>query len=243
MDTFTRIEKKYLLDDDAYLAFRDAIQSKMTSDINGNYTVGNLYYDTDDYALIRTSIEKPVFKEKLRVRSYGIPKRQDPVFIEIKRKYDGLVYKRRMSMPYSAAERFLKTGAYSCEDSQILHELNYFLKQHRISSKVYLAYEREAMVDTFNQSIRVTFDSNIRYRTGALSLSAGDSGSPLLESGYRLMEIKSMDAFPIWLAHVLSKLNLFPVSFSKYGIYYQSICQGRLDQILPQRRALCSQPY
>ncbi len=198
----------------------------------GEYTICNLYYDTDDYLLIRASIEKPEYKEKLRLRSYGVPGPADKVFMEIKKKYEGTVYKRRSVLSLRQAEAYLDRGIRPQNEDQIIKEIEYFVNFYHTKAKVYLAYDREAYADRVSRDLRITFDRNIRSRDYDLSLSAGDYGQRLLPEGECLMEIKACGAMPLELAHILSELKIYPKSFSKYGnVYKKNICGERIIEL------------
>ena len=145
-NVFRRVEKKYVLDDAAYRALMLRIRPQLRQDAFFSYPICNIYYDTMDDALVRISIEKPAYKEKLRLRSYGTPKPGDKVFLELKKKYCGTVYKRRAEFTLKEAERYVKTGDHGSRDGQILHELDYFLSFYHPVPKLYLAYDREAYV-------------------------------------------------------------------------------------------------
>lgn len=234
---FERIEKKYLLTREKYNLLLEAIEPYMSVDDYGKHTIGNVYYDTDTYELISRSIEKPKYKEKFRVRSYGIPKEEDKVFLEIKKKYKGIVYKRRVSMTLKEAEDYLDKGIKPQKEGQILKEIDYFMSFYKLTPKVYLAYDRVAYFGKENKDVRITFDHNIRSRQCNMSLAEGDYGTPLLDDYHYLMEIKVPGAMPLWLSKILSDLEIYPASFSKYGNVYKQF-------ILPNRRkALCSQVY
>ncbi len=222
---FKRYEKKYLLTREQYEAMRVGMAAHTVPDEYGNYTIGNVYYDTPDYRLIRESLEKPVYKEKLRVRSYGVPDSGDKVFVEIKKKYDGVVYKRRIVMEARSAARYLR-GAYGGDGSQISHEIDWFLSFYRPEPKVYIAYDREAYAGKEDAELRVTFDTGLRARSTDVDLRAGDYGAPLLPEELVLMEIKIPGTAPLWLSHLLSENSIFPTSFSKYGTYYQKFVLG-----------------
>ena len=219
--TFKRTEKKYLLTPERYQALWDRIGPYMEPDDYPRSTVCSIYYDTDDYRLIRNSIEGPVYKEKLRLRSYSVPGPEDPVFVELKKKYKGVVYKRRVSLPAREAEAWLDRDEHPDEDSQMIREIDWFLHSVRPRAKAMLACDRDAWRATEDPELRITFDRNIRWRETELELCAGDGGEPLLEPGELLMEIKTPTAAPLWLAHTLSELKIFPVSFSKYGTCYR----------------------
>ena len=219
--TFQRYEKKYLLSAARYEALWARMQEHLVPDLYFESTVCSVYYDSDDFELIRHSLERPVYKEKLRLRSYGVPGAEDPVFVELKKKFNGVVYKRRAEMGAAEAERYLAREGRPPADGQIIHEIDYFLATHRLSPRVYIACDRLAWVDRDNPELRITFDRNLRFRCDALSLTAGTRGQPLLGEGEVLMEIKLPEAAPLWLAHLLSELAVFPTSFSKYGTCYR----------------------
>ncbi len=221
---FERIEKKYLLTPQQYRALSAELAPHMEPDAYGRYSIGNLYYDTEDYALVRRSLEKPVYKEKLRLRSYGVPGEEDTVFLELKKKYRGVVYKRRVDLPLSAARAYLAGGPLPvcrADQSQILAEIDYFRRFYRPEAKVYLAYDREAYFDPDHPELRITFDRGIRWRTYDLELAAGDEGAGLSIRDKVLMEIKIPGTMPLWLSRALSENGIFPTSISKYGCCYQ----------------------
>lgn len=220
--TFQRYEKKYILDSTQHHALTDWLSAYTKPDDYGLYTISNIYYDTDDYALIRSSIEGPLFKEKLRMRCYGKANTDTTVFLELKRKFKGEVYKRRISLPYSDAMHFMSTGSYTGESSQILREIQHFMTLHAVSAKVYLYYERQALFGLEDEGLRITFDSNMRFRQTELRLDNGTCGTALLQPGQALMEIKVPGAFPLWLSRQLSEMGIFPASFSKYGASYKN---------------------
>lgn len=221
-DIFQRYEKKYILTTKQQKIFLERAKEYLIIDQYGESTICNLYYDTPSYELIRTSIEKPVYKEKLRLRSYGIPGKKDKTFIEIKKKYDGIVYKRRIELPLEQAERYLDHKISPDLDTQIKREIDYFLSFYQPEKKMYLAYDRVAMVGTMDDRVRVTFDRNVRYRMEDLSLDQGDYGECILEPDKVLMEIKVAGAYPLWMIEILGELNIYPASFSKYGSCYKN---------------------
>lgn len=192
----------------------------------GRYTICNLYYDTDDYQLIRASLEKPVYKEKLRMRSYGVPSDQDKVFVELKKKYDHVVYKRRTAMKAVDAAAYLHGGVVPEQENQIGHEIDWFMHSYHPGPKVFIAYDRTAFAGLEAPDLRITFDTNLRWRDTELDLRAGDYGALFLSPDHILMEIKIPGTAPVWLAHLLSETGVFPTSFSKYGTYYMQNILG-----------------
>lgn len=219
--SFQRVEKKYLLNPFQYNALLDGMQPYMQADEYGRYTICNIYYDTDDFALIRASLKRPVYKEKLRLRSYGTPTGEQKVFVELKKKFDHVVYKRRTVLPCAEAVGYLEGGAHPQPGDQICREIDWFLQSYRPKPRVFIAYDRVALAGVDNKDLRVTFDTNLRWRDDDLDLRAGSRGEPLLPPDRILMEIKIPGTAPLWLSRLLSELNVFPVSFSKYGTCYR----------------------
>ena len=165
-EIFKRIEIKYLLDETTYRRLRERLENIAEVDRYGESSILNIYYDTPDYRLIRTSLEKPDYKEKLRLRSYNIPTKESPAFIEIKKKYDGVVYKRRIDMKYGEALKYLNEGAEAPKDSQIKREIDYMMSYYQgLKPMMAISYDRIAMFGKEDPELRITFDRNIRYRT------------------------------------------------------------------------------
>ena len=218
---FERREVKYLLTRQQRAALDERFAEHLTADRYGLHTICNLYFDTDTYQLIRTSIEKPVYKEKLRLRSYGVPRAGDPVFLELKKKFKHVVYKRRIAASLKQIGRYLDGGEEPQASPHILAELTCFLARYRPVPKVYIAYDRLALFSQTDPALRVTFDQNIRWRTTDLDLSSGAYGSLLIDGDTSLMEIKTVGAMPLWLCRTLSDLRILPTSFSKYGVCYE----------------------
>ena len=220
---FKRYEKKYLLTQEQYDALMERIGELAAPDAYGETTVMNLYYDTPDYRIIRRSLEKPVYKEKLRIRSYGVPEGGTQVFLELKKKFKKVVYKRRIALPYREAVGHLEEGMPLQEVSQIGTEVNYFLKMYPdLTRGMVIIYERTAYAGIKDPDLRITFDRNIRYRERGpgCDLTTGDEGREILAEGERIMEIKVPLAMPLELVHLLNELKIYPHSFSKYGQAY-----------------------
>lgn len=216
---FKRYEKKYIITEEQFKAFTEKTSHRLKTDQYGKHTICNIYFDTDNYSLIRESIAKPVYKEKLRLRSYGIPTAGSRVFLEIKKKFKGVVYKRRVAMTLDEAYDYIYNR--NCpEQSQILSEIDYFMDFYNPHPKVYLAYDRIAKFDELDENTRVTFDTNVRWRDGDIGLENGDDGDVMFGNGKYIMEIKIADAMPLWLADVLDELKIYPMSYSKYGNCY-----------------------
>ena len=227
---FRRYEKKYLLSTEQYEALCRMISERFEPDEFGKSVIMNIYFDTPTDTIIRRSLEKPIYKEKLRLRTYGIPKDDSNAFVEIKKKFKSVVYKRRVKMTYAEAHDYLMNGAPPTKKTQITDEIDWFLKYYeRVIPAMVIAYDREAMFSKENRDLRITFDSNIRWRKTDLDLRMGDEGIALLPKGYHLMEIKIPGAMPVWLAKMLDELKIFPTSYSKYGMAYITD-KGLLDK-------------
>lgn len=224
-DTFQRLENKFLLTTSQYLQLRKEFEHYFKVDQYGKHTICNIYFDTDDDVLIRRSIEKPIYKEKLRLRSYGIPGEGSIEFLEIKKKYKRVVYKRRIPLTFEQAERYLQYGELPESNpgpkDQILREIRYFHKHYQPKPKVFLAYDRIALACIDDPDLRVTFDSNIRCREDRLDPALGDDGRLILPIDKVLMELKLPHAYPLWMTRILTREKIYPISFSKYGTFYK----------------------
>ena len=224
--TFKRYEYKYLLTHQKKEAVLQAMRSYMRLDEYGRATIRNIYFDTDTYRLIRRSLEKPAYKEKLRIRSYQTAAPEDPVFVELKKKYKSVVYKRRLTLTEAQAmDSFLYNQPLPVR-SQIADEIEYFRSYYGdLRPAVFLTYEREAFYALDGGDFRVTFDENILYREEDISLESPAYGIPLLEEGQTLMELKTSGGMPLWMSHTLNGLRLYRTSFSKYGSAYRDMME------------------
>lgn len=246
-DSFRRYEKKFLLDTDQYQSFLSCLKETASVDQYGLSVIHNIYYDTPSWYLVRRSLEGPVYKEKLRLRTYGQPDDSTIAFIEIKKKFKDIVYKRRIAMPYPDACRYLRTGIrerfkdYSSE--QIAREIDWFLSSHPgIRPSMVICYDRVAWAGKADPEFRVTFDAGIRYRIKDLDLRMGSDGIPLLTPKQVLMEIKIPEAMPLVTARALDRSGIRMTSYSKYGMGFRSmqkmVCEpafneeARADHIL-----------
>ena len=210
---FQRYEKKYLLNPEQYQKIRAGLAPYMEADEHG--------HDTPDFQLIRASLDKPVYKEKLRMRSYGVPADGDSVFVELKKKYKGVVYKRRTVLEAGEALDYLAGRCSPRAKDQICREIDWFLGRYHPVPQVFIAYDREALAGLEDRVLRVTFDIDLRWRDTALDLRSGDGGERITSRDQILMEIKIPGSAPVWLSRLLSENSVFPTSFSKYGVCYR----------------------
>lgn len=219
---FQRIEQKYILTPAQHEALCRILRQRMRADPYGEQTIASVYYDTPGFTLIRQSLEKPVYKEKLRIRSYGRAQSKDEVFVELKKKYKGVVYKRRTVMALDAAECFLNRGIVPEAMNQVQREIDNFRIRYRPAPAALVICERTAFEGPDDSGLRLTLDRRIRCRDERLDLRQELDGTELLPPAYALMELKAPRAMPLWMARALSELRVYPVSFSKYGAYYQN---------------------
>lgn len=218
---FKRYEMKYLITSEQRKELRSAISSHMHGDEYGRSTINNIYFDTPTSLIIRRSLERPRYKEKLRLRSYGVADDDSEVYVELKKKYDGVVYKRRVGMAYGDALSYLCGGGKPEKSGQIINEIDYFLRYYEnIGPAMAISYDRIAYYGNDDRDLRVTFDDNILWRDDDLSLDIEPYGIPIISEGQSLMEIKVSTALPMWLVGELENLNIYKTSFSKYGSAY-----------------------
>lgn len=226
---FQRYELKYLITREQKEFLLQVMEPHMKLDQYGHTTIRNIYYDTDNYRLVRRSIEKPAYKEKLRIRSYHQASPDSIVFVELKKKYNDVVYKRRISLPEKEAMDWISGKTHCGQRTQISAEIDYFLEYYNnLHPAVFLSYEREAFYALDGSDFRVTFDDNLLCRQANLSLESDVWGVPLFHDDQVLMEIKCSGGIPLWMVQALSQKHIYKTSFSKYGTAYQTI-------ILPRR--------
>ncbi len=220
---FKRFEIKYIITEDQCERLKELFTPYMRGDEYGNSTIKNVYFDTPSYILIRNSIEKPIYKEKLRLRGYGDISPTSPVFLEVKKKYKGVVYKRRVRLTEQTAIDYV-SGKTALPDSQISREIDYFISYYKeLTPKVFISYEREAYYSKTDDTFRMTFDRNVLYRQNDFSLESPAYGKLILPSGLVLMEVKTAYSIPLWLTAFLSENKIYKTSFSKYGTVYLDI--------------------
>ncbi|MDR1533137.1 MAG: polyphosphate polymerase domain-containing protein [Clostridiales bacterium] len=222
---FQRHEKKYVLSSEQYRMLTTRLGQHLEPDEYGGYGIANLYFDTDSYYYAQASTGRRPYKEKLRLRAYGRVSAETQVFLELKKKYKGVTYKRRAHLSYSEAKSFLKTPHNP--STQILREIAYVLNQRPLTAKVFLCYNRLAL--TGQPDLRVTFDTDIRFRLSDLRLDAGAWGTDILPDKI-LMEVKTPTAIPLWLSRALSDCEAFPASFSKYGTCCREFIFGNVNR-------------
>ncbi len=213
---FKRYELKYILTTDQYKELCEVMLEHMVMDEHGRHKISNIYFDTKDYSIIRHSLEKPRYKEKLRMRIYGDPNKEADAFVELKKKYNGVVYKRRVAYPQKDA--LVQLYDTNSGESQVQKEIDYFISTYEdLMPRVYLSYEREAYYCPENEHLRVTFDFNVKARFDNISLYSSPEDLPVLSSEYVLLEVKTVEGLPFWLLGYMMQNKIYKSSFSKYG--------------------------
>lgn len=227
--TFQRKELKFMITTEQYKALLPTLLEHMNYDkhcTNGGYSIYNIYYDTVGNDIIRNSVAKPKYKEKLRLRSYEVPKGLDnKVYLELKKKINGVVSKRRATVTlkeaYDFVEKGIKPSAQKYLDKQVIEEIAYHISQHKLIPALFLSYDRVALVGKEDKNFRLTLDNNIQTRRYDLKLERGAYGEQLLEKDRYIMEVKVVGGMPLWLAHEFTKLKISRISFSKYGTEFK----------------------
>ncbi|MBR6187045.1 MAG: polyphosphate polymerase domain-containing protein [Clostridia bacterium] len=226
--TFKRYELKYMLTRRQKDALLRALEGRLRLDRYGHSTIRNIYFDTDTFRLVRRSIEKPLYKEKLRVRSYQQAGPQTPVFVELKKKFESVVYKRRLILPHRQAMDALENNLPLPIDSQIGREIAAFREFYgeTLLPAMLLTYEREAYFPVDGADFRLTLDENVLWRMEEIDLGAFAYGNPVIGNDQVLLEIKTPGGIPLWMTHFLSENKIYQTSFSKYGTAYQQWLRG-----------------
>lgn len=242
-DVFKRTEMKYLLSSDQRRMIERVIAQRMLLGEFGESDIKSLYYDTPDFALIERSLDKPLYKEKLRLRVYGSPTPLGPAFVELKKKFDGVVYKRRVSLSLAAARVFLEGMPYeaaccafplidheahrqslSARSLQIGHEIEFMIARYgNLEPTLLTSCDRIAYADPEDEELRITFDADLAFAMGVSDLLAKYDAIPLLDPGYSVMEVKNAGPLPFWLVRALNEAQARPRSFSKCGHAYMSL--------------------
>ena len=229
-NVFKRHEIKFMLNQEQFAEIKCVLSKHMTADSYDNYLVQNMYFDTDNWDVIRTSIEKPVYKEKLRLRCYGIPQRDTLMFLELKKKFKGIVYKRRIAFPMEEIfEKAKSLHTIIAEDtSQIGRELAFYIRTHPVYERAYIAYQRLAF--SGEAGFRVTFDTDAYFSLHSIGCENPAAGQPIFPEDMILMEVKTAGGIPLWLTQMLSEKKIHPISFSKYGVGYTKYILGDVSQ-------------
>ena len=224
-----RTEQKYYVSEDNYQKLMTLLNDKLTKDIYFKERICNIYFDNDNYELISTSLDKPTYKEKVRLRSYNKPKENTTVFLEIKKKYKGKGNKRRIELNYSEALNYIEKGIIPNNiNKQIMNEIDYIFKKYNLKPKISLTYDRYSYYLNEDNSFRITFDYNIKYDNKELYLSNLENANSLLKEGY-IMELKLQNGIPLWFSKILNELKIYPTSFSKVGKAYTKLREDDLN--------------
>lgn len=234
---FQRKENKYSMNLNTYKQLREQLAEYLEEDEYGLHTILSVYYDTNSFEVIKRSIEKPNYREKFRLRSYGIPTEDSLVFLEMKKKVKVIVYKRRIQVPYSQALTYyyknLELHLQSNHEKQIKKEMDWLVETKKLFPRVLVAYDRIALKSDIEglEEFRVTFDFNIRHRKEGLDLRVGEHGIRVAPEMDVLMEVKALGSYPVWFSQILSQLSIHKVSFSKYSQTYQRFLVTKEEEL------------
>lgn len=217
---FKRVEQKYILTEEQYLKLQDLIDKYFIQDNYYFSKIYNLYFDNDNYDSIINSLEKPKYKSKVRLRSYGPAKNDEYLFLEIKHKYKGTVYKRRINLTLKEFNEYMKNGTYPKKKKQIMKEIDYYIKYHNLHPAIFVAYDRYSYYSREDENFRITFDCNLRGRTKNLILEDDVKDKMYFDDVTYIMEVKCLYTLPLWFVKELTKFKIYPKSFSKVGNIY-----------------------
>jgi hypothetical protein len=224
---FQRYEQKYLLDAFQYYQFMSVLNEFVCADRYGLSTIYSIYYDNDEFGIARNSLCKSAYKEKLRLRSYGIPEPGDTVYLELKKKLKGLTYKERIPLLFTGMEQCLDSMPDNYPRNYIFNEMEWVLNYYKPFPQFMVCYDRRSFRGLEDKTLRITFDTNIRWRASCLDFSRGPYGSPMIGEKEYLMEVKVENSIPPYLTAHLSRLKIFPLSFSKYRTAYENLMNER----------------
>jgi len=212
----TRQEVKYLIS----RASHDALLRDLANHLVPNkffaQTIHNVYFDNDTNDLILRSIEKKEFKDKLRLRAYHMDGELGNPLIELKKKYKGTSYKRRIKLTIEQARDLINGGALN-HTGQIADEMRFLIARTGCTPKMYIGYDRASYDVVGHDDLRITFDSNVRCRTTNLDFAPNPADKNIIDADHYILEIKAADTFPLWLTDALTRNGIFPQSFSKYA--------------------------
>ena len=217
-----RMEQKYFVSFDKYKKLMDIIEDKLVKDKYFSERIYNIYFDNDEYEFMTKSLDKPLYKEKVRLRSYETADKNSNVFLEIKKKFQGHGNKRRVVINYNDAIDYINNKIIPDTNKQIMNELDYTFKKNNLKPKISLTYDRLSYAFKEDDSYRITFDTNIRYSNKKIDLVDLDDDYCLFNDGY-IMEVKTLKGYPMWFIKALNELKLFPTSYSKVGEAYKEL--------------------
>ena len=225
---FNRFELKYLISYDTSQRLQQDLKKYVIPDSyskseNGLYTLSSLYYDTEDYRFYREKVDWLKYRRKLRVRQYETEKPltdDSIVYVEIKQRVDRVTQKRRVPMTYKEAMDFCNDGIippHEKRDEPVIFELYQFIKQNNLKPSCITSYMRNAYFGTdYDTWLRVTFDTNIRYRKKNLNLADKEIWEFMVSPDKVIMEVKANERVPYRLTEMIASYNFRLIRVSKY---------------------------
>lgn len=208
---FERFEEKYLISESMMHILLNQNKDKLKKDTYYESLIQNIYYDTPNYDFLKSALDKQEYKEKLRVRTYNQITKDSQVFVEIKKKSNSIVYKRRTTLSY---EHYINDGITG--NNQVFNEVAWLKNRYHLEPMLYISYLRHAFVGIDDPSFRITFDQNILYRNEAVSLSSHPLSKDITPYKQMVMEIKTCGSLPLWLVDFLNTNQIYPTHYSKY---------------------------
>lgn len=221
-----RCEQKYFLTNKQYEELMNKIEKKLEKDKYFSETIYNLYFDNDIFELINRSLDKPEYKEKIRLRSYEIVNNTSNVFLEIKKKYCSHTNKRRIIMKYCDYLNYINQNIVPDSCKQIFNEIDYCFKKYVLKPKIKIRYDRKSYYLKEDDKFRITFDNNVRYSFKNLDFTVFNKEDKLLFKNGFIMEVKTFRGIPLWLNAIFSELKIYPTSYSKVGEIYEGECKN-----------------
>jgi SPX domain protein involved in polyphosphate accumulation len=195
IEKFYREEQKYFLTKKEYETLLHEINQYLVKDKYFHEKICNIYFDNEHDELVLKSLNKPLYKEKIRLRSYNVPTLDNNVFLEIKKKYNGVVNKRRIIITYKEALDYINNNIVPNTNPQIMKEIDYCFKKYKLKPRLSLTYDRDAYYVKDNKDLRITFDYNIKCSEEILKLDNLEHGKNFFENNY-IMEIKTLNGLP-----------------------------------------------
>jgi hypothetical protein len=228
--TSQRFEMKYILTESQALAVSENIRPYVDPDVHAEsdhfYRINSLYLDNDNLDLYWASELGHKNRFKLRIRSYS-DRPEDPVFLEIKRRVDRVVLKRRVGVHRDCISALLR-GERLSEDCLLspsaksdrdMHAFQDLMLTCNATPRSMVYYVREAYMSAFGESVRITFDRDVAGRNARIyspNLWTVDGGYHPLCTNVVILEIKFSDVYPRWVEDIVYRLHLMRDSFAKY---------------------------
>lgn len=231
-----KIIAKYELTYGQYSQLRKVGYSHLVEAPAGVHGLSALYFDTDDFELIREFQTDGPYQELFRMRTSEVLMKESLVSMEIIKRFEGRASQRHVLIPYVNAQSYLLDyRQYVNEQSieaQISREIEYLVGGKSLAPKVVISSDRLIMNCTKKVPLEVEFDFNIRWRTSDFDLRKGNYGEFVDPTLNVLMTIKSDGSYPGWFSELLQQLDVQPSTFSSLMVTYQEHLFNKENKIL-----------